>query len=94
MQLVSRLTQRKPCGETPETSSTTVLTRRSTTADRSAEWPRLAAQWSGSPARNRPPLACPKRQDWSPETYQGKLVPLAPSSLNSSPAFCAAFNSK
>lgn len=36
--------------------------------------PRLAAPWSGSPARNRPPPACPKLQDWSPATYQGKLA--------------------
>lgn len=66
---------RNPGEETSETLSRTVLTRRSAAADRSAQWPRLAAQWSGSPVRNRPPLACPKRQDWSPETYQGKLAP-------------------
>lgn len=48
--------------------------RRSATADGSAQWPRLAAPWSGSPARNRPPPACPKLQDWSPETYLGKLA--------------------
>lgn len=49
--------------------------RRSARADRRAQWPRLAAPWSGSPARNHPPPACPKHRDWSTETYQGWILP-------------------
>lgn len=79
-------TQSKPHAESSEDPSRTVLARRSP-ADRSAQWPRLAVPWSGSPARSRPPPACPRRPDWSPETYQGKWAPLAPRASTTAPRF-------